>query len=380
MSHEIRTPLNAVLGIDEMIIRESKDDNIIDYAQNIKQAGTMLLSIINDILDFSKIESGKMDITNVESEAPEVISDIILLIEKKAAEKNLEFIIDMDPNLPSKLYGDDVRMRQILINILNNSIKYTQKGSITLKSELVEIVGDEAITRTSVIDTGVGIKEEDLESLFDAFKRVDIEKNRNIEGSGLGLSITNKLLNLMGSELKVKSEYGKGSVFYFEIKHRIMDPTPIGNFNETAAISKKPKSKESTLFTAPAANILIVDDNKINLKVASGLLKRSKVLITTAQSGPESIELVKNNKFDIIFMDHMMPDMDGVEAVSIIQGLEDNMSREAVIIALTANAISGAKEMFLENGFDDFIAKPIEVKELEAKLLKYLPEEKVIRE
>lgn len=380
MSHEIRTPLNAVLGIDEMIIRESTEDPIVEYAENIKQAGTMLLSLINDILDFSKIESGKMELQYEEFETASVVKDLILIVEKRAQSKNLKINVDIDSNIPSKIYGDSFRIRQILINILTNSIKYTQEGEITVSTRLVSKTDTEAKIRVSIKDTGIGIKKEDLKNLFNAFQRVDLTKNRNIEGTGLGLSITNNLLKLMGSELQVKSEYGKGSEFYYEITHKIVDATPIGEDDTNLAKTEKRQKQKTSLFTAPTASILIVDDNKINLKVASGLLKRSEAQVTTAMSGPESIELVKKNKFDVILMDHMMPEMDGVEAVTIMKSLDENMSKDAAVIALTANAVAGAKEMFLANGFDDFISKPIKVEDLENALLKYLPEEKVVKE
>ena len=377
MSHEIRTPLNAVLGIDEMILRETEDKAIIDYAENIKQAGNMLLSLINDILDFSKIESGKMEINEVEFSSKQLFNDIELIAEKRLQEKDIKLIYDIDSNLPSVLLGDDVRIRQILINILTNSIKYTNSGSIVLSVKEQSRTSNEIVVHASVKDTGIGIKEEDLKKLFNAFERVDVKKNRNVEGTGLGLSITNELLVLMNSKLCVKSEYEKGSEFYFDLRLKVVDFAPIGTVDLKKNESEKREKTKSATFTAPDANVLIVDDNKVNLKVAAGLLKRTSINVETVLSGMESIELVKQNKYDIIFMDHMMPQMDGIETVAQIKELGDFPSKDATIIALTANAISGAKEMFLNNGFDDFIAKPIKVNELEEKLLQYLPKEKI---
>lgn len=378
MSHEIRTPLNAVLGIDEMIIRESEDKTILDYAHNIKQAGNMLLSLINDILDFSKIESGKMELAPVEFNTGIFMNDVYMIVERRAKDKNLELKFDLDPTIPSVIVGDDVRLRQILINILTNSIKYTNQGSVSFSAKVIDKSAEDLVKlHISIVDTGIGIREEELENLFNAFQRADLKKNRNVEGTGLGLSITSSLLKLMGSQLMVRSEYGKGSEFYFDIEFKVVDSAPAKMKSEKLDDEKKITKKEC-IFTAPEAAILVVDDNKVNLKVAGGLLKRTGVVVTTALSGQESIELVKKNKYDIILMDHMMPLMDGVETVAHIKELVDIPSKDAVIIALTANAISGAKEMFLENGFDDFIPKPIKASELEEKILKYLPPEKVI--
>lgn len=382
MSHEIRTPINAVLGMDELIIRETNNSNILEYAANIKQSGNILLSLINDILDFSKIESGKMDIIDVEYNTKTVLADTYALINTRAKKKGLAVVFDIDPSIPKTMFGDDIRIRQIITNLLTNAVKYTEKGTITLTIKVIASYDNNILLNFSIKDTGVGIKDEDKEKLFMAFQRVDESKNRNIEGTGLGLSICIKLLQLMDSNLSVKSEYGNGSEFYFDITQKIIDPTPIGIF-ETNSSATAPSSMlipdDYGTFTAPDATILVVDDNEMNLKVVKGLLKQTKINVVTAFSGPESIELVKNNKYDVILMDHMMPDMDGIEAVKIMKEMPDNMSANSPIIALTANAVIGAKEMFLDNGFDDFLSKPVKGTDLEKMLYRYLPSELIIK-
>lgn len=376
MSHEIRTPINAVLGMDELIMRESDNPTIIEYASNIKQSGNILLSLINDILDFSKIESGKMDIINTEYSTKTLLFDTFNLLNDRAKKKGLQVIFNIDPTLPTRMYGDDIRVRQVITNLLTNAVKYTEKGTITLTIKSIAAIDNNILLSVSVKDTGIGIKPEDQERLFTAFQRVDEKKNRNIEGTGLGLSITIKLLQLMDSKLELKSVYGEGSEFYFDLNQKIIDKTPIGDYNiNLSNISVQSTIDEYGSFTAPEATVLVVDDNEMNLKVVKGLLRQTQIKIVTALSGMESIELVKTHKFDVILMDHMMPEMDGIKAVSILNQMEDNKSKDAPIIALTANAIIGAKEMFLENGFSDFLSKPVKGIDLEKMLYKYLPKE-----
>lgn len=371
MSHEIRTPINAVLGMDTMILRETKDMQIKEYALDIQNAGQSLLSLINDILDFSKIESEKLEIIPVEYDMSSLIHDISNMIKAKAEAKKLELVIHVDETLPSKLLGDDVRIRQVLVNLLNNAVKYTQSGRVTL-SVSGRVAGRKAILDCSVSDTGIGIKGEDIEKLFKEFERIEERRNRNIEGTGLGINITTQLLLLMGSRLQVESEYGKGSRFYFTLEQQIVDSTPIGNLEERIRKQSKEYTYTST-FTAPEADILVVDDNLINLKVFVNLLKRTQLNVDVADSGKECLQLACKKHYDLIFLDHMMPEMDGIETFHHMKEMETSLCGNTPVIALTANAITGAKEMYLAEGFDAFLPKPVNPVKLEQLILKLLP-------
>ena len=382
MSHEIRTPINAVLGMDEMILRESGEEEIRGYAQDIQSAGNSLLSIINDILDLSKIESGKLKIVPIQYDLGDVLHDLINMIEFRAREKNLTLKVEIDPGLPSRLYGDDVRVKQVITNILTNSVKYTHTGNVWFRVRGKQEGSAEELY-VEVEDTGIGIRKEDIDKLFSAFDRIDEVKNRNIEGTGLGMNITQKLLALMGSSLQVESVYGKGSKFFFNLKQEIIDETPLGDFNER--IRKAAESyKYEEAFYAPNASILVVDDNVLNLKVFSSLLKKTGVKITGAASGLECLEHAKAKAFDIIFLDHMMPEMDGIETLHILKEDTEGPNKDTPVFALTANAVTGAREMYLKEGFDGFLTKPIVADKLEAViketlspgLLEALPEEK----
>lgn len=376
MSHEIRTPINAVLGLNEMILRGASKDEIQEYAKNIKHSGNMLLSLINDILDFSKIESGKMDIVPTNYKSATLLDDMILMISPRAKDRGLEFKTEIAEDIPSEMYGDDVRIAQVITNLLTNAVKYTHKGSVTLKVDCTK-KGDIATMHVSVLDSGTGIKQEDLDKLFISFQRLDEVRNRKIEGTGLGLTITSTLLQLMGSSLHVESEYGKGSRFYFDIQQKIVDDSPIGNQREHFEKSKNDVSIYREGFIAPHAKILVVDDNQTNLLVVTGLLKNTKMQVNIAESGKEALQQMQLYSFDIVLMDHMMPEMDGIETVKKSKEMEKNRSAKAKIIALTANAVSGAKEMFLANGFDDFLPKPVQGKQLEQMIIKHLPKELV---
>lgn len=373
MSHEIRTPINAILGMDTMILRESADTQIKEYALDIQNAGQSLLALINDILDFSKIESGKLEVIEAEYDLSSLIHDISNMIKEKAKDKRLELRIKVDGQLPSKLLGDDVRIRQVLVNLLNNAVKYTPKGSITLSVE-GKVEGRRAILDFSVEDTGIGIKEEDVGRLFQEFERIEEKRNRNIEGTGLGLSITTQLLMLMGSKLRVESTYGQGSRFFFRLEQKIADSTPVGSLEERLGQQSADYSYMSA-FTAPEAKILVVDDNFTNLKVMVNLLKYTKINVDVAESGETCLEMVRKNRYDLIFLDHMMPDMDGIETLHRLKLLEDNQSAPAPVVALTANAITGAKEMYLAEGFDAFLSKPVNPDKLEQMILRLLPRE-----
>ena len=378
MSHEIRTPINAVLGMDEMILREGNDPKILEYATDIKRAGSMLLSLINDILDFSKIESGKMDIVPVDYDLGIMLSETIDMIRSRAEDKKLQLELRIEPNTPVHLHGDEVRIRQVITNILTNAVKYTPEGKVILTVSGKKVSEEAVQLFVSVKDTGIGIKEEDIGRLFDSFQRVDESRNRNIEGTGLGLSITMCLLNLMGSRLEVESTYGEGSDFYFYLEQKQLDDEVIGeNIQKYYEKEKGEVHISAEQFYAPDAKILVVDDNEMNLKVFLGLLKNHGMQIDTAMSGKECLALMERKAYHIIFMDYQMPEMDGVETLRQSRELKANLSKDAVIIILTANAISGAREMFLQEGFCDYLSKPIIAAKLEKMIRKYLPEELV---
>ncbi|MCR5789765.1 MAG: response regulator [Lachnospiraceae bacterium] len=378
MSHEIRTPINAILGFDEIILRESSEDAIRAYAASIKGSGQTLLALINQILDFSKIESGQMEILPAEYDIAPMLNDLIDMIEFRAAEKQLQIKYDIDSQTPSRLYGDDIRLREVLTNLLTNSIKYTEKGRVILSVRVVSAGSNTVRLQFSVRDTGIGIREEDKEHLWDSFKRLDQEHNRGIEGTGLGLSISYQYIKLMGSVLQLDSRYGKGSNFYFEIDQGIIDPTPVGDFEEARVNSRKSVDVYKEGFEAPDACILIVDDIPLNLTVIKGLLKNSGIRIDTAESGQEAIEKLHENSYDIVFLDHMMPEMDGMKTLSRIKADDGIPNQETPIIALTANAISGAHNMYTDHGFTDYLSKPINPMLLERLIIKYLPHEKVL--
>lgn len=374
MSHEIRTPINAVLGMNEMILRECGDNQILTYASNIESSGKTLLFLINDILDISKIESGKMEIIPVEYEIADVIIDLWNVIYFRAQEKDLMLNFTVDETLPGKLYGDDVRIKQIVTNLLTNAVKYTPSGSVELKVSYEKSNEENINLVISVIDTGMGIKKEDMGKLFESFQRLDEKKNRNIEGTGLGMSITTSLLELMGGKMDVESEYQKGSNFTVTIPQKILDMEPVGNFDHIREKHENKNKLRYAEFEAPSAEILVVDDNAMNLTVIKSLLKRTKVNITTAMSGKACLEIAGNRKFHIIFMDHMMPDMDGIETLHELKNIKDGPNINTPVIALTANAVSGIKEFYLNEGFDDYLTKPIDSALLEKTIYNYLPQ------
>ena len=486
MSHEIRTPMNAVIGMAEMALREELTPAARNYINQIKSSGRTLLAIINDILDFSKIESGKMDIIPVEYEPINIVNDVTNIIMTRIGEKNVELIMNVNPNIPRKLYGDDIRIKQIIVNLANNAVKFTSSGEVVLTIDYEKKNEDDDFLelKVSVQDTGIGIKPADVDKLFNSFQQLDSKRNRNIEGTGLGLAISKQLLNLMDGDIFVKSEYGKGSTFSFVIPQKIVDYNPcvslkrdidrvtIGlmenvfmknemeilmdkfsidyrsisrpselytmlkykpeyvfvehscyssvvekftrehpeikivlliNYKETIQsnlpnlmIVRKPlcalnlaaiynheelngyssSADEECEFIAPDANILIVDDNSINLTVAEGLLEPLKMNIDTVISGKDAISKISCKRYDIIFMDHMMPELDGVETTHIIRRFYENYA-DVPIIALTANAVEGVKEMFLKEGMNDFVAKPIELRNIVAKIRRWLPKDKI---
>ena len=379
MSHDIRTPMNAILGLNEMILRNSQDKDIRMYSESIRTAGSTLLGIINDILDFSKIEAGKMEIINVDYGFGSLLNDLVNMVQKKAEDKGLSLKLDIDQNIPMVLHGDEIRIKQVIINILSNAVKYTKEGYVTFsaKAKKLEDKQDSIILRISVTDTGIGIKPEDLDKLFTPFERIEEKRNRNIEGTGLGMTIVQRFLGMMGSHLEVESEYGKGSVFSFELEQKVVKWDPIGDYEEAFRRSTSERANYHEKFTAPAARVLVVDDTPVNLTVFVNLLKRTQLQIDTAESGDESIKLFVKNNYDVIFLDHMMPDKDGIETLREMKSITDTPNTKTPIICLTANAISGMREMYTNAGFDDYLTKPIDVDRLETMLLQYLPEDKV---
>ncbi|MBR4758949.1 MAG: EAL domain-containing protein [Lachnospiraceae bacterium] len=376
MSHEIRTPINAVLGMDEMILRESKDDKVLEYAKTIEGAGRTLLSLINDILDFSKIESGKMDIFNHDYDLSSVLLDVTGMMRMKAQQKNLTLLLDADPSLPDRLVGDEMRLRQVLLNILNNAVKYTEKGTVTLKVSYQQTDPTHITLILAVKDTGIGIKEEDLDNLFVKFSRLDMNKNKTIEGTGLGLAITKQILTLMDGTISVESVYGKGSTFTVQLPQVISGQGTIGNLTTR----QKHKEQEGPVvrpFIAPDVDLLVVDDTTVNHVVVRELLSKTKIRVDEAISGKECLQKVCEKHYDLILLDYRMPEMNGIETLHNMEDLPGNKSRDAVIIALTANAISGARERFLNEGFADYITKPVSGQHLEETLLLHLPPEKI---
>lgn len=371
MSHEIRTPLNAVIGFNSIIMKESVDDGIKGYAKDAKLAGENLLSLINDILDLSKIESGKLTLIDDEYRTAKLVKEEYLLFELKAQEKGLKLIFDVDENIPSELYGDHIRIKQIITNILSNSIKYTQSGEIRFSAKCISKSDDKADIKFEISDTGMGIKEEDLSKLFEAFERIEEKRNRNIEGTGLGVSICVQLLNMMGSSLIVDSVYGEGSTFSFVITQKIINDVPMGDFN-ALNIDDAEDENEKPLINSPESRILVVDDTIVNLKVFKGLLKGTNIKIDEANSGKKALELTSEIKYDLIFMDHLMPEMDGIETMKCIKGQTNGKNNNTPLIALTANAIKGAYEEYKAYGFEDAVFKPINLSEVNEKLWEYL--------
>jgi len=374
MSHEIRTPINAIVGFNEMILRESTSGSIVEYANDVKNAADALLLLVNDSLDFSKIEAGKMELIMSEYRLIDLFKGAIGMMTEKAEKKGLALFLDYDRNLPAVLEGDYGRLQQILLNLLSNAIKYTEQGQVTLIVK-GKIQDNEAFITFKVKDTGIGIKDEDLAKLFKRFERIEEKRNRNIEGTGLGINITSGLLKLMGSQLKVRSVYGLGSEFYFEIRQKIVDETPIG---EASTQNRKSIESKSMHFVAPSAKILVVDDNMLNRKVIQSLLKTTDIIVEQADSGEACIELAKKNKYDLIFLDHMMPNMDGIETFEILVRDRIIDTRCTPVIVLTANAISGAKEGYIEKGFSDYLAKPVLPKTLFEIIIKYLNKDKIV--
>lgn len=371
MSHEIRTPINAVIGMNEMIIRESGEENIKGYAADVEESSKVLLDIVNDLLDATRIESGKMELVPINYKTRDLLTELYNLVKLKADGKKLSLVFDIDPAIPCEFYGDEKRLRQIILNLLTNAVKYTHSGTVTLK--LTSRTTDEkTYLCCSVKDTGIGIKEEDIGKIHEAFHRIEESRNRNIEGTGLGMNIVQKFLKLMGSQVNIESEYGKGSEFSFEVEQKVVDNDPIGEFNPTEETKPAEVKNSRKSYKLPDRKILTVDDNILNLKVFKGLLKDTEINITEATSGEQCLNILKSKSFDLIFLDHMMPEMDGIEVLHRIK--EDKLCENTPIVMLTANAITGDREKYIAEGFDDFLSKPIIPETLDEMILKYLSE------
>ncbi len=379
MSHEIRTPINAVLGMNEMILRESEDRTILSYSENIKSAGNTLLGLVNDILDFSKIEAGKIEIIPVDYDLSDVIHDLTNMIAIRTDAKGLEFKLDIDASIPQTLNGDEIRIKQIITNILTNAAKYTEKGSVTFKLSCKKIdrINNRVVIRASVTDTGMGIKPEDMKKLFAKFERIEEKKNRRIEGTGLGMNITKSLLEMMGSTLEVESVYGQGSTFSFDLEQKVVVWDPIGDYEQSYKDKQNTKEKYKEKLHAPKANVLVVDDNSINLMVFKLLVKNTRIQTDTAESGDECLQKTAEKAYDIIFLDHMMPGKDGTETLHELRNQASGLNQNTPVICLTADAISGAREQYIASGFTDYLTKPIYPEELEKMLIEMLPEDKI---
>ena len=375
MSHEIRTPINAVLGMNEMILRESDDDSIKEYATNIRASGRNLLTLINSILDFSKIEEGKMEIIPVKYSTGELIETLMNSVAQRAEDKGLIFETHIGENIPSGLYGDDVRVAQVVINLLTNAVKYTNKGRVDLYISGNKMDNNTFALNVKVKDTGIGIKQEDLGKMFESFTRLEETRNRTVEGTGLGMSIVTRLLDMMGSSLKVDSEYGRGSEFSFTVDQMITDAKPLGDIKESVAEQVETGTPDEYLY-APNAKVLVVDDNEMNLKVMKNLLKLFGIHPDLAISGENALVMLKNETYDIVFLDHMMPKMDGIETLNEAKE-KYLLGPDTIVIALTANAVVGAKDMYLNAGFNDYLSKPVEIKTLEKTLVTYIRPEDI---
>ena len=378
MSHEIRTPINAIMGMNEMVLREVEQDEVREYAQNIQRASQNLLSLINDILDISKIESGKMEIIDRTYEVTDLLSDVVSMVRIKADDKGLWFHTNIDETIPCELWGDGTRIRQILINLLNNAVKYTKEGGVTLSVSREPMEGDRIVLKIQVSDTGIGIKKQDLPRLFRNFERLNPEENRNVEGTGLGLAITYRLVEQMHGRIDVESEYGVGSSFTVYLPQGIMNDGPIGDFQKKYRLTMKQDTyryRES--FVAPDVRILVVDDTAMNLMVISQLLKKTRMRVDTCVSGKECLYMVQKEHYDVILLDHMMPEMDGIETLRALKDMYNHKCQDTPVIALTANAIIGVREMYMREGFSDYLSKPVEGSDLEEMLKKYIPAEKM---
>ena len=377
MSHEIRTPMNSIVGITEILLRSRHSPKEQEYLLNIQRSGRVLLTIINDVLDCSKMEAGKMQLFDEPYDTCSLFHDLRISMENRIGHSGLELIYDIDQDIPCKLKGDMGRIRQVIINLVNNAIKYTEKGSVRFSVHVRQKNTDKVMLYYEVADTGIGIRKEDQKILFDAFQRVEIDRNRYVEGTGLGLTISQNLVNMMGGVIEVESEYGKGSRFFFTIEQTIIDPTPVSAVNYNGQKDNVTEKEAECLFIAPEAHILLVDDNELNLVVAKELLKPLRMQIDTAENGLQAVKMVRGSQYDLVLMDHMMPVMDGIEAAKAIRALPEDKYQKLPIIALTANAMVDARKEFLNAGMNGFVAKPIDFARICNQLKLWLPKDLV---
>ena len=377
MSHEIRTPMNSIVGITEILLRSRHSPKEQEYLLNIQSSGRVLLTIINDVLDCSKMEAGKMQLFDEPYDTCSLFHDLRISMENRIGHSGLELIYDIDQDIPCKLKGDMGRIRQVIINLVNNAIKYTEKGSVRFSVHVRQKNTDKVMLYYEVADTGIGIRKEDQKILFDAFQRVEMDRNRYVEGTGLGLTISQNLVNMMGGVIEVESEYGKGSRFFFTIEQTIIDPTPVSAVNYNGQKDNVTEKEAECLFIAPEAHILLVDDNELNLVVAKELLKPLRMQIDTAENGLQAVKMVRGSQYDLVLMDHMMPVMDGIVATKTIRELPDEKYKKLPIIALTANAMVDARKEFLNAGMNGFVAKPIDFTRICNQLKLWLPKELV---
>ena len=377
MSHEIRTPMNSIVGITEILLRSRHSPKEQEYLLNIQSSGRVLLTIINDVLDCSKMEAGKMQLFDEPYDTCSLFHDLRISMENRIGHSGLELIYDIDQDIPCKLKGDMGRIRQVIINLVNNAIKYTEKGSVRFSVHVRQKNTDKVMLYYEVADTGIGIRKEDQKILFDAFQRVEMDRNRYVEGTGLGLTISQNLVNMMGGVIEVESEYGKGSRFFFTIEQTIIDPTPVSAVNYNGQKDNVTEKEAEYLFIAPEAHILLVDDNELNLVVAKELLKPLRMQIDTAENGLQAVKMVRGSQYDLVLMDHMMPVMDGIEAAKAIRALPEDKYQKLPIIALTANAMVDARKEFLNAGMNGFVAKPIDFARICNQLKLWLPKDLV---
>lgn len=377
MSHEIRTPMNSIVGITEILLRSHHSPKEQEYLLNIQSSGRVLLTIINDVLDCSKMEAGKMQLFDEPYDTCSLFHDLRISMENRIGHSGLELIYDIDQDIPCKLKGDMGRIRQVIINLVNNAIKYTEKGSVRFSVHVRQKNTDKVMLYYEVADTGIGIRKEDQKILFDAFQRVEMDRNRYVEGTGLGLTISQNLVNMMGGVIEVESEYGKGSRFFFTIEQTIIDPTPVSAVNYNGQKDNVTEKEAECLFIAPEAHILLVDDNELNLVVAKELLKPLRMQIDTAENGLQAVKMVRGSQYDLVLMDHMMPVMDGIEAAKAIRALPEDKYQKLPIIALTANAMVDARKEFLNAGMNGFVAKPIDFARICNQLKLWLPKDLV---
>ncbi len=375
ISHELRTPINTIMGMDEMILREDPTDvpkpyflSVVGYAIDIKTASESLLSLINDLLDMSKIESGKMHLVEEQYSLEDMLRSIVTMIRVRSGEKDLTFTVDVDEDLPKGLFGDDKKIKQVILNLLTNAVKYTESGGFLFKISAESFSGEYCDIRISVKDSGIGIKPEDMDRLFSRYERLDEEKNISVQGTGLGLDISRHFVEMMGGKIWCESVYGEGSEFIVTLRQKITDDTPIGQFKER--LEAENKGPYVPQFVAPDAEVLVVDDNPMNLSVIRSLLKATRVFVTTASSGEECLEKIKYGKFNVVLLDHMMPGMDGIETVERIREIHPDLP----VYALTANATSG-EEFYISKGFNGYLSKPIDSLTLEKTIMKHIPEE-----